>query len=540
VRAFGDNLTLWGTPVVLIETGPFPSIEPDPSLVRLNFVGILSALDALATGNVDKADPKRYETLPMNESKVFYVLVKGATVSPAPASAPSRADIGISANRRVRTVEGRRQIQMQASIADLGDLRTYGALRTIDGSGSWPRRSGTRAEGRAGSRSARLVEAAVRARHRAGQPAEIVLMRPRGSRRVRRRATSFKPSSSTEGASCAAVASVLLMAPLALFAQGLSAAGRGSASADAAVTVLRPARVFDGERCTKGGRSACAAIASSRRPGGRRERRGRHDRRHAGDDADAGMVEGHSHVLLHPYNETTWNDQVLHESQGLRVARAHEPPARDADGRLHDDPRSRHRRGRLRGRRAEAGGRPGDHPRPRMLVTTRAIVATGSYGPKGFALDWHVPQGAEEADGDSLIRVVRDQIGTAPTGSRSTRTTAGARAARRRRRSRWRRSRRSSRPRAAAAGRSVAHSSTPKGCADRSWRRRDDRARRRPRLRSAEADEGAQRRALPDARPRRRDVASTRDGRRARGRSRGDHPQARELQGRARRRASPS
>ncbi len=46
-----------------------------------------------------------------------------------------------------------------------------------------------------------------------------------------------------------------------------------------------------------------------------------------------------------------------------------------------------------------------------MLVTTRAIVATGSYGPKGFALDWRVPQGAEEADGDSLVRVVRDQIG---------------------------------------------------------------------------------------------------------------------------------
>ena len=51
-------------------------------------------------------------------------------------------------------------------------------------------------------------------------------------------------------------------------------------------------------------------------------------------------------------------------------------------------------------------------PGPRMLVTTRAIVATGSYAPKGFAPEWSVPQGAEEADGhDSLIRVVRDQIG---------------------------------------------------------------------------------------------------------------------------------
>ena len=50
MRAFGDNITLWGTPVVLIETGPWPSMEPDAALVRLNFVALLSALDALATG----------------------------------------------------------------------------------------------------------------------------------------------------------------------------------------------------------------------------------------------------------------------------------------------------------------------------------------------------------------------------------------------------------------------------------------------------------------------------------------------------------
>src|SRR5207237_6328540 len=50
-------------------------------------------------------------------------------------------------------------------------------------------------------------------------------------------------------------------------------------------------------------------------------------------------------------------------------------------------------------------------PGPRMLVVTKAIVATGSYGPKGYAAEWRVPQGAEEADGDSLVRVVRDQIG---------------------------------------------------------------------------------------------------------------------------------
>ena len=125
-----------------------------------------------------------------------------------------------------------------------------------------------------------------------------------------------------------------------------------------------------------------------------------------------GLIEGHSHVLLHPYNETTWNDQVLHEGLGVRVARATNHLRATLDGRLHDDSRSRHRRRGVRRRRAEAGGRPGHHSRARACSSsTRAIVATGSYGPKGFALEWRVPQGAEEADGDALIRVVRDQIG---------------------------------------------------------------------------------------------------------------------------------
>jgi hypothetical protein len=135
VRAFGDNLTLWGTPVVLIETGPWPSAEPDAALVRLNFIAIVSALDALATGRVDKADAKRYETLPVNESKMFYVLVQNATVINGAGVPPYTADIGIVANRRVRTIEGRRGIQMTTNIDDMGDLRSSGALRTIDATG---------------------------------------------------------------------------------------------------------------------------------------------------------------------------------------------------------------------------------------------------------------------------------------------------------------------------------------------------------------------------------------------------------------------
>ena len=135
VRAFGDNLTLWGTPVVLIETGPWPSQEPDPPLIRLNFVAILSALDALATGNVQRANPKRYEELPMNESGLLYILVKNATLINGLGLKPYVADIGISGNRRVRVVDGRREVQVAMNISDLGDLRTSGALRVVDATG---------------------------------------------------------------------------------------------------------------------------------------------------------------------------------------------------------------------------------------------------------------------------------------------------------------------------------------------------------------------------------------------------------------------
>lgn len=124
-----------------------------------------------------------------------------------------------------------------------------------------------------------------------------------------------------------------------------------------------------------------------------------------------GLIEGHSHVMLHPYNETTWNDQVLKESLGVRIARAtnHLRDTLDAGFTT------------IRDLGTEGAGyadvelkqavEQGIIPGPRMLVSTRAIVATGSYGPKGYSLEWRVPLGGEEADGDSIIRVVRDQIG---------------------------------------------------------------------------------------------------------------------------------
>jgi hypothetical protein len=181
VRAFGDNITLWGTPVVLIETGPSPAAEPDMALLRLNFVAIVAALDALATGAVDRADPQRYESLPMNESKMFSIIVRNATVISGSGIPPFVADIGLVASRRVQIADGRRELQTSWTIEDLGDLRTMGALRTIDAAGMTavplsPPLDETTAAGQ-------IVDlpewkAAAKTMIAVGQPARIAILKP--------------------------------------------------------------------------------------------------------------------------------------------------------------------------------------------------------------------------------------------------------------------------------------------------------------------------------------------------------------------------
>lgn len=124
-----------------------------------------------------------------------------------------------------------------------------------------------------------------------------------------------------------------------------------------------------------------------------------------------GLIEGHSHILLHPYNEASWTDQVLNESLGLRTARAvvHVRESLMAGVTTMRD------LGTEGAGYADVGIKDaieqGVIPGPRLIVTTKAIVGTGSYNPKG-APELSLPKGAEVADGvDDLVRVTRDQIG---------------------------------------------------------------------------------------------------------------------------------
>ena len=203
--------------------------------------------------------------------------------------------------------------------------------------------------------------------------------------------------------------------PLALGAAALSAVfplAQTQPPAPAAVTILKPARVFDGNTLHDGWavrvrgdtiEAVGADVATAPAGGATIDL--------PGTTLLPGLVEGHSHILLHAYSETSWTDQVSREGLALRVARA-----------------TNHLRATLmagfttvRDLGTEGAGyadvelrdavRQGIIPGPRILASTRAIVATGTYQPH-FVPEWNVPQGAEEADGiDSLSRVVRDQIG---------------------------------------------------------------------------------------------------------------------------------
>lgn len=189
--------------------------------------------------------------------------------------------------------------------------------------------------------------------------------------------------------------------PLALHAQAPTA------------TLLRPAAVFDGQDMHSGwvvlveGTKITTAgpAAQVTAPAGAQTLE------LPGQTLLPGLIEGHSHLLLHPYNETTWNDQVLKESLALRVARATVHAKRTLQAGFTT----------VRDLGTEGAGYAdvgikqaidqGIIPGPRMLVATRALVATGSYGPHLAAVE-DLPQGAQEADGvDGIIKAVREQLG---------------------------------------------------------------------------------------------------------------------------------
>ena len=193
----------------------------------------------------------------------------------------------------------------------------------------------------------------------------------------------------------------------------LATAGVLPAQTPPQAVLLQPDRVFDGETMhagwvvlVRGDRIVAAGPPSATTaPAGARTIA------LPGTTLMPGLIEGHSHLLLHPYNETSWNDQVLREPLALRVARG----VNHALATLMAGVTTVRDLGSEGAAYADVGLRQaineGIVPGPRMLVAGPAMVVTGSYAPKGFAPEFTVPQGAEEADGlDGVVRVARGQI----------------------------------------------------------------------------------------------------------------------------------
>ncbi len=186
-------------------------------------------------------------------------------------------------------------------------------------------------------------------------------------------------------------------------------------AADNQPVLLKPARVFDGVHpevhegwvvLVRGGRIEAAGPAGEVKTPEKTRTISLPDM-----TLLPGLIDAHTHVLLHSYDEASWDDQVLKEALALRVCRATNHLRLD----LQSGFTTIRDLGTEGAEYADVGLKQAIEqkiiPGPRMLVATRAIVATRSYAPRGFAPEWHIPQGAEEADGEALRRVVRGQIG---------------------------------------------------------------------------------------------------------------------------------
>lgn len=191
----------------------------------------------------------------------------------------------------------------------------------------------------------------------------------------------------------------------------LAALTASAAAAQPSALLLRPDRVFDGAAMHGGWAVLVRADTIAAAGPGLAAPAGARTIDLAGATLMPGLIEGHSHLLLHPYDETGWTEQVLNESVAERVARG----VTHAEAGLMAGWTTSRDLGSEGAGYADVGLRmaieKGVVPGPRLLVAGPAIVATGSYGPKGFRPDMDVPLGAQEADGVDLIRVTREQIG---------------------------------------------------------------------------------------------------------------------------------
>ncbi len=125
-RAFGDMMQAWGTSTVLIESGALPD-DPQKQLLRRHHAAtILGVLDAIASRDIEAADPSAYESLPFNRGGAYDLLVRGGTLV-IPGFGALRADLAINYDDPVAKTGG--------TVREVGDLEAAVAIDTLEMAG---------------------------------------------------------------------------------------------------------------------------------------------------------------------------------------------------------------------------------------------------------------------------------------------------------------------------------------------------------------------------------------------------------------------
>lgn len=130
-RAFGDNITKWGTSAILIESGGYPDDVEKQEIRKLNYVSILSAIYTIANGDYKEIPIKDYNKIPENDRKLFDLKIKNLTCNLL--GKDYKIDLGI--NRGEIDNKDNTDFYNVGRIIDQGDLSTYYGYETFDAEG---------------------------------------------------------------------------------------------------------------------------------------------------------------------------------------------------------------------------------------------------------------------------------------------------------------------------------------------------------------------------------------------------------------------
>ncbi|HEY6953242.1 MAG TPA: M14 family zinc carboxypeptidase [Bacteroidota bacterium] len=132
VRAFGDTVQKKGTSTVLVESGGWQNDREKMFIRKLNYVGLLTSLYSIATGEYDQRDAEIYEHLPFNSKNLYDVIVRGVRFKASPTVPAITVDIAFNLDEANQDPDRKRLI---ARVVDLGDLSPYGAFEEREGGG---------------------------------------------------------------------------------------------------------------------------------------------------------------------------------------------------------------------------------------------------------------------------------------------------------------------------------------------------------------------------------------------------------------------